>query len=62
MDFEAVKERLAEAYTAVQNLQIQPTKVNVELLSQIMRNLDESYAALEKAQSTDAAGAKEEEK
>ena len=47
MDKEVAKNKLAEAYAAVQNLQIQPTKTNIELLTIIMRNLDETFAMIE---------------
>lgn len=50
MDFEAVKQKLAEAFNATQNLELQPTKHNVDLLSVIMRNLDESFGILMTAQ------------
>lgn len=60
MDFEKVKTKLAEAYNATQNLQIQPTKDNIDILSLIMHNLDEAFGMLEEAQAE--AAAKEEEK
>ena len=50
MDIGSVKQKLAEAFAATQNLQIQPTKQNVDMLSIIMRNLDEAFAELESAE------------
>ena len=47
MDRNKAKNKLAEAFAAVQNLQIQPTQTNVELLSIIMKNLDNVFAMLE---------------
>lgn len=47
MDKEKAKGKLAEAFAATQNLQIQPTKNNVELLTIIMRDLDEVFAMIE---------------
>ena len=62
MDFEAVKQKLAEAFNAAQNLELQPTKHNVDILSVIMRNLDESYAILMAAQNAPAEPTEEKEK
>ena len=52
MDIEKAKIRLAETFTLVQNLQLQPTKHNVDILSTIMRNLDEAFGELEKGNGT----------
>ena len=47
MDFEAVKKKLAEAFAATQNLEVKPTRNNVDMLSVIMRDLDDAYAIIE---------------
>lgn len=61
MDFASVKQKLAEAYTATQNLELQPTKHNVDILSSILSNLDESYSELAKAEAEASAKTEETE-
>ena len=58
MDFENVKQKLSDAYTAVQNLQIQPIKGNIDLLSAILNNLGEAFAIIENTE-RDAKSAEE---
>lgn len=50
MDFETIKQKLAETYAAVENLNIQPTKGNVDMLSVIMNNLSEAFNIIENTQ------------
>ena len=58
MDFEKAKEKLVQAFSALQNLQIQPTKNNVEILTLVMNNIDEVYGFIDSIKIED----KEEEK
>lgn len=50
MEYGTMKTRLAEAYAATQNLQIQPTKHNIDLLTVILRNLDAVFTEIEKGE------------
>ena len=47
MNFEAIKNKLADAFAATQNLELQPTKHNVDLLSTIMNSLSEAFNGIE---------------
>lgn len=60
MNFEAIKQKLVDAFSATQNLELQPTKHNVDLLSAIMNSLSEAFDGIE-SMGKDAA-AKEETK
>ena len=46
MNYEEMKQQLAEVYSAAQQLQIQPTRQNVEIIGLILKNLDAVYGAL----------------
>lgn len=62
MDFETIKQKLSEAFNATQNLELQPTKRNVDLLSIIMNNLSEAFGIIENTQrDAETAEKKEEE-
>ena len=50
MNYEELKQKLAEAFAATQNLQLQPSKTNVDLLALILRNLDEVYGEIKEAE------------
>ena len=40
MDFNGAKDKLAEAFSVMQNLQVQPTKPNVDIISLVLNNLE----------------------
>lgn len=62
MNFDSAKEKLSEAFTAAQNLQIQPTKPNVDCLSTILDNLSTVFEFLEQLKQEKADRATIEEK
>lgn len=50
MDYEKAKHALAEAFAAAQQLDIQPTKKNVDILGLIYSRMDDAFEIIDRAQ------------
>lgn len=54
MDYETAKNKLAEAYASIQNMQIQPTDQNINIMALVMRNMSQVFDFLDVEQSRQA--------
>lgn len=47
MDINELMKQVSEAYDGIQHLQIQPTKTNLSLMTEVMRAMEEVYKYLD---------------